>query len=229
MALRTLPPDNPYIWDEPVYKGKDTRPIAHWGIQQPQSQGPLGSPGTYSVRLTAGGRTFTQPLTVLKATDLTTADTDLVESTAAQVRVRDRLTETAEIVNRLEVLRKNIEDQVKANATNAEAVKALKEMDRKMLDVELILLSRHDLHSDDKWFVETYRTYLSLLWLAGEVGSGAGDVAGGADWRPTDSSMQTLRELEADLARAKAAFQLLLDKELPAFNAKMSALLKPIA
>ena len=229
VALRTLPPDNPYIWDEPVYKGKDTRPIAHWGIQQPQSQGPLGSPGTYSVRLTAGGRTFTQPLTVLKATDLTTADTDLVESTAAQVRVRDRLTETAEIVNRLEVLRKNIEDQVKANATNAEAVKALKEMDRKMLDVELILLSRHDLHSDDKWFVETYRTYLSLLWLAGEVGSGAGDVAGGADWRPTDSSMQTLRELEADLARAKAAFQLLLDKELPAFNAKMSALLKPIA
>ena len=181
------------------------------------------------MRLTAGGRTFTQSLTVLKATDLTTADTDLVESTAAQVRVRDRLTETAEIVNRLEVLRKNIEDQVKANATNAEAVKALKEMDRKMLDVELILLSRHDLHSDDKWFVETYRTYLSLLWLAGEVGSGAGDVAGGADWRPTDSSMQTLRELEADLARAKAAFQLLLDKELPAFNAKMSALLKPIA
>ena len=40
-----------------------------------------------------------------------------------------------------------------------------------------------DLHSDDKWFVGTYRTYLSLLWLAGEIGGGAGDVAGGADWR----------------------------------------------
>lgn len=229
VALRTNPPDNPHIWDEPAYKGKDTRPIAHWGIQQPQSQGPLGAPGQYTVRLTASGQTFTQPLTVLKATDLTTADTDLVASTEAQVRVRDRLTETAEVVNRLEVLRKNIQDQLETNAGNAEAVKALKEMDKKMLDIELILLSRHDLHSDDKWFVETYRTYLSLLWLAGEIGSGAGDVAGGADWRPTDASMQTLKELEADLARAKAAFQVLLDKELPAFNAKMSALLKPIA
>jgi len=66
------------------------------------------------------------------------------------------------------------------------------------------------------------------LWLAGEIGSGAGDVAGGADWRPTDSSMQTVKELEADLERAKAAFKALIEKELPAFNARMSALLKPI-
>lgn len=194
------PPDNPYIWDEPPYKGKDTRPIAHWGIQQPQTQGPLGAPGQYTVTLAAGGQSFTQPLTVLKASDLATSDEDLVASTDAQVRVRDRLTETATVVNQLEVLRKNIEDQLKANATNTAAVKALKEMDQKMLDIELILLSRHDLHSDDKWFVETYRTYLSLLWLAGEIGSGAGDVAGGADWRPTDSSMQTIKELEADLS-----------------------------
>ena len=108
-------------------------------------------------------------------------------------------------------------------------MKALREMDQKMLDVELILLSRHDLHSDDKWFVETYKTYLSLLWLAGEVGTGAGDVAGGADYRPTDTSLQTLKELEADLERAKAAFTRLVEVEVPAFNQRMSALLKPIA
>ena len=229
VALRTAPPDNPHIWDEPVYKGKDTRPIAHWGIQQPQTQGPLGAPGKYTVKLVAGGKSFTQPLTVLKATELVTSDEDLVASTNAQVRVRDRLTETADVVNKIEVLRKNIEDQRKANAGNAAVVKKLDEIDQKMLDVELILLSRHDLHSDDKWFVETYRTYLSLLWLAGEIGGGAGDVAGGADWRPTDSSMQTLKELEADLARAQAAFKVLLEKDLPAFNAAMATLLKPIA
>lgn len=229
VALRALPPDNPYIWDEPRFKGMDTRPIAHWGIQQPQSQGPLAAPGQYTVTLTAGGQTFRQPLTILKATDIPASVDDLIASTEAQVRVRDRLTETANIVNQIEVLRKNIEDQLKTNAGNAAAVKALKEMDQKMLDVELILLSRHDLHSDDKWFVEKYRTYLAMLWLAGEIGSGAGDVAGGADWRPTDSSMQTLQELEVDLERAKAAFKVLMEKELPAFNAKMSALLKPIA
>ncbi|MEO6447238.1 MAG: sialidase [Gemmatimonadaceae bacterium] len=229
VALRTVAPDNAFIWDEPRFKGKDTRPIAHWGIQQPQSDGPIGAPGQYTVRLIADGKTMSQPLTVLKSTDVPTSEEDLLASTAAQVRVRDRLTETANVVNRLEVLRKNIEDQLKANASNAAAVAALREMDQKMLDVELMLLSRHDLHSDDKWFVETYKTYLSLLWLAGEVGTGAGDVAGGADYRPTDTSLSTLKELEADLARATERFRKLVEDELPAFNARMSALLKPIA
>jgi hypothetical protein len=41
--------------------------------------------------------------------------------------------------------------------------------------------------------------------------------------------MQTLKELEADLERAKAAFKQLIEQELPAFNARMSALIKPIA
>lgn len=229
VALRTVTPDNPFIWDEPRFKGKDTRPIAHWGIQQPQSEGPIAAPGQYTVRLIADGKTTTQPLTILKSTTVPTSEEDLLASTATQVRVRDKLTETANVVNRIEVLRKNIEDQVKTNASNPEAVKALREMDQKMLDVELILLSRHDLHSDDKWFVETYKTYLSLLWLAGEVGTGAGDVAGGADYRPTDTSLQTLKELEADLERAKAAFTRLVEVEVPAFNQRMSALLKPIA
>jgi hypothetical protein len=179
VALRTIAPDNPYIWDEPRFKGKDTRPIAHWGIQQPQSQGPIAAPGRYSARVTVNGKQFTQRFVVLKDPTIPSSDADLVASTQAQVRVRDRLTETATIVNRIEVMRKQIEDQRKANAGNGEAVKALEAMDKKMLEVELILLSRSDLHSDDKWFVETYRTYLSLLWLAGEIGTGAGDVASG--------------------------------------------------
>jgi hypothetical protein len=41
--------------------------------------------------------------------------------------------------------------------------------------------------------------------------------------------MRTLGELEKDLDRAKAAFKVLIEKELPAFNAAMAAMLKPIA
>ena len=48
---------------------------------------------------------------------------------------------------------------------------ALRDLDRKMLDVELRLVSRTELHSDDKWFVEPYKVYLNLVWLSGEVGT----------------------------------------------------------
>ena len=46
--------------------------------------------------------------------------------------------------------------------------------------------------SDDKYFQQAYRVYMNLIWLNGEVGPGAGDVAGGADFPPTDTSVSGL-------------------------------------
>jgi enamine deaminase RidA (YjgF/YER057c/UK114 family) len=93
------------------------------------------------------------------------------------------------------------------------------------MNVELQLLSQSDLYSDDKWYVEAYKVYLNLLWLSGEVGTGAGDVQGGADHRPTDASVQVLEMIEKDLAAAQADYSALIDKEVPAFN-KTNARLK---
>ena len=87
-----------------------------------------------------------------------------------------------------------------------------------MLDVELIMLSETELHSDDKWFVEAYHTYQNLIWLNGEVGLGAGDVAGGAEYRPTDQSMATLARLEAEIAQARSGLATLGDTVIPEFN-----------
>ena len=100
--------------------------------------------------------------------------------------------------------------------------KALKEFDRKALDVELRLLSRSDLHSDDKWYVEAYKVYLNLLWFYGDVGLGASDVAGGAEYRPTDQAVQIFDMLEKELAEARTAFNALMAVDLPAFNKAMA-------
>jgi hypothetical protein len=69
---------------------------------------------------------------------------------------------------------------------------------------------------------------MNLIWLSGVVGTGAGDVAGGADYRPTDSSLQVLEMIEKDLAEARAAFDTLVTKELPAFNKEMSGKVEAI-
>ena len=82
----------------------------------------------------------------------------------------------ADMVNRIEVVRKQIEDLRKANKGKEDVDQALAEMDKKAMDVELLLLSRTDLHSDDKWYVETYKIKMNLIWLNGVVGTGAGDV-----------------------------------------------------
>jgi len=218
VALRTTPPDNPHIWEEGRFKGRDTRPIVHWGIQNPQRQGVLASPGKYTVRLTVDGRQHTEAFDVVKDPAIPSSDTDLLASTLAQQRIVRAINETVDLINRLEVVGRRIEDQLRASQGNAGLVKELRALEQQRMAVQLQLLSRTELHSDDKWYVEPYKVYLNLLWLFGEVGTGAGDVAGGAEYRPTDASMQTLAELEQQLGAARTDFQRFMSEAVPAFN-----------
>jgi len=256
--LRTLPPDNPHIWDEPRFRdpapagggrggpagaSRDsaapaspsdttrprvlTRGITHWGIDAPARSGPLATPGAYTVTASTAAGSATQPVEVVRASTITAADADLKASTAAQLRIRNAMNEAAAMANTLEIMRKQIEDLVVANTSNAPVVQSLRELDRKMMDVELRILSRSDLNTDDKWYVEPTKLYLSLIWLSGEVGTGAGDVAGGADHRPTDASMATLASLEKDLAATQVAYAGLM-ADVTRFNKTMSGTLPPI-
>jgi hypothetical protein len=90
------------------------------------------------------------------------------------------------------------------------------------MNVELELLSRSDMNSDDKYYVEQYKVYMSLIWLNGELGNGAGDVAGGSDEPPTDASLSWLADIEKELAAAKTAYKSLVEQDLPAFNKSMA-------
>lgn len=239
VRLRTIPPDNPHIWEEARWKDSTWRPIDHWGIQGPQRAGPLAAPGRYEMTLRPRPDTTkkdaprpvavaTTSFQVLKDPGIPAPTADLLASTRAQVRVRDAMNETVDMINRIEVVRRQIEDTLKVAGVDSAVAAQLRVLNGKMLDVELQLLSRTELHSDDKWYVEKYQLYMNLVWLSGEIGTGAGDVAGGADHRPTDASMATLAELERDLATARAAFRKLLETDVKAFNDLMGARMKVI-
>jgi len=221
--LRTTPADAPHLWEEPRFKGKDVRPITHWGIQGPIATGPLMLDGRYGARVTADGRSATQSFAVLRDPDIVTSQADIVASTQAQTKIRDDMDSAAVIINKIEKMRRQIEDRLRGDTAKAELKAALQGVDRKLLDIELVLLSKSDLYSDDKSYIEPFHVYLNLIWLSGEVGSGAGDVAGGAEFRPTNASLQVLAGIEADLERAKAAFKAFNEKDLAAFNQLMAA------
>jgi hypothetical protein len=148
-----------------------------------------------------------------------------------QLRLRDNITAAADMVNTIEVMRKQLEDVTKAyrnDPSRAALIKQVAEMDRKLFDVESKLLEPSQMTSDDKYFQQAYRVYMNLIWLNGEVGPGAGDVAGGADFAPTDTSIGLVETIEKDLNAAKAEYKSLLERDVPAFNRAVGAAMVPL-
>jgi photosystem II stability/assembly factor-like uncharacterized protein len=230
IAMRTTPPENPHIWEEPRFRGQDTRPVTHWGLDQAQV-GPLVVPGKYTVKLTVDGQSHSQPIEILKDPRIPTSVADLDLSVKLQLRLRDDISTAADMVNAIEVMRKQLEDVTKAykNDRSKEALlKQIADMDKKLFDVEAKILEPAQMTSDDKYFQQAYRIYMNLIWLNGEVGPGAGDVSGGADFPPTDTSVNVMESIEKDLNAARADYKNLMDRDVPAFNRAIGGAITPL-
>jgi photosystem II stability/assembly factor-like uncharacterized protein len=259
VALRTAAPDNPHIWEEPRFRGSDSRPITHWGTR-PAEVGPIVAPGKYSVRLKVEGQVFTQTLTVARDPRGPGSEADIDLSVKTLLRIRDNISHVSDNVNQIEWLRKQLEvigtmlrppkkdDRARENARpgddgdapgrpapapppvldeaqakhRAELLKATEDLDKKLQALEHRLVSQALLDSDDKYFVEPYRIYLDLIWLNAEVGTGGSDVAGGADFAPTDIQLELLKTFEAEIAATDADFQKFLKEDFPAFNRSLA-------
>jgi photosystem II stability/assembly factor-like uncharacterized protein len=104
----------------------------------------------------------------------------------------------------------------------AELLKATEDVAKKLYTVECELAAPALLNSDDKYFVEPYKVYLDLIWLNAEVGTGGGDVAGGADFAPTDTQLGLLNGFETELERVDADYQKVMKEELPALNRSLA-------
>jgi len=107
VALRTAPSENSHIWEERRFRGTDARPILHWGIKEAEV-GPVALPGKYTIRLTIDGQTYTQPLMIIKDPKNPANDSELETSFKMQLQIRDDISKTADAVNRIEWMRKQI-------------------------------------------------------------------------------------------------------------------------
>jgi hypothetical protein len=222
VALRTTPPENPHIWEEPRFQGAQTRPVAHKGIEQAQF-GPIAAPGRYTVRLLVDGKTYTQPLEIVLPPNSHGTEADIQSSVRLQLKLRDDITAVALMTNKIEWLRKQLEDQRKTFAP----VAAMDSIDRKLQDVEFQLISRSDALSDEKYDSESARLYVNFLWLYLSLGSGTGKYAGGADYGPTETAIALARDLETQLRGVQAQYRKLMDDDVPAYNRAAPALHLP--
>lgn len=221
VALRTTPAENPHIWEEPRFRGADTRPVAHKGIEQAQF-GPIAAPGHYTVELHWDDKTYTQPLDIVLPPNSHGSDADVQAAVRLQLKLRDDISEIAGMTNRIEVLRKQLEDQRKISASPA-----LDAIDRKLTDVEFQLISHSDALSDEKNDSDA-RLYLDFLWLNLSLGSGTGKFAGGADYAPTETAISMARDLETQLHAIQAQYRKVMEDDVPAYNRAAPGLGLPV-
>ena len=225
-VLRSVPPDNPYIWDAGRWTARE-RPVTHWGIGSQRWQ-PRVAPGSYTVRMTYNGKQHAQPFEVLRDVTLPSTDEDLLASTDLQRQIVSALNEAVDKINRIEIMRMQVEDLRKQHASNRQLDQQLAAIYKRMYDTELHYLSRTEMHSDDKWYVEKYKLYLNLVWLLGEVGGQASDVAGGVGYRPTAASQNVFRDLSQQLETAGTDFNKLM-QDVEAFNKAHAGRVTPIS
>jgi hypothetical protein len=217
VALRTTPPENPHIWEEPRFTGQDTRPISHWGIAQAET-GPFAAPGDYTLKMTVDGQTQTKPLHISLPPNAHGSEDDIKASVRLQLKVREDISTVSDMTNQLEWMRKQIEDEHKTAQGKADLLKTLDAIDKKMKAVELKLVTESEMLSDDKYFPERDQLYLTLIWLNAEIGGGGGDVSGTGDYGATETDTALVLEQERQLQAVQTEYKNLMDKDIPAYN-----------
>ena len=103
-----------------------------------------------------------------------------------------------------------------------ELLKSVKAIDEKLQGVEYHLITQADSLSDDKYYSVAYKIYMNLIWFNGEVGTGAGDVAGGADFRPTDVQLEIFDAIDKELKAVSTDYRNVIEKDLATFNRSLA-------
>jgi hypothetical protein len=183
--------------------------------------------GKYTVRVTYNGQKYSQPFEVWRDVTLTSTDAELAASSKMQRDVAAAMNQVVDRINRIETMRMQVEDLRQQHGKDKQLDAALAAIYQRMYDTELHYLSRTEMHSDDKWYVEKYKLYLNLVWLMAEIGGSGGDVMGGIGYPPTSGSIALFKDLRAQMDVAEKDFEKLLG-DVDAFNKTHAGRLAPI-
>jgi photosystem II stability/assembly factor-like uncharacterized protein len=121
-ALPVAPGLNRFVWDL-RYPGtrEVVRPEGFVSAEFSRTQAPIAPPGRYTVRLTAGGQQYEQVLEIARDRRITATDQDLVAQFDLLVRIRDRVSEITDLVERVRRMRQDLNARPLAGANSAKA------------------------------------------------------------------------------------------------------------
>jgi photosystem II stability/assembly factor-like uncharacterized protein len=208
----TLPADaglNRFVWDL-RYEGATKVPHAPlWGGT---TDGPVALPGTYQVRLTVLGKSYTAPLEIKADPRLKIGQDDLAKQFDLLLKIRDKVTETDDAIIQIRDVRDqiNAENKRLKNDSREKAIAdAGKALDKKMTEVEEQLIQTKAKSGQD---VLNFPVRLNnhLVALSGVVGS--------ADSAPTKQSYEVFEMLSKEADEQLAKWKAIVSSDVAAYN-----------
>ncbi len=208
----TLPAEaglNRFVWDlryEPASKVPGT---TSWGGSE---DGPLVLPGSYQVKLTAGGRSYTASVDVKLDPRVATSIDDLKKQLDLALKIRDRVTEAHDAVNQLRDLRAQLEalrKRLASDDSHRDVATAAGDLVKKISAVEERIIQPKSKSSEDPL---NYPSEVADQMVA------LGSTVNSADAAPTAASYDVFDELNRRLDEQLAKCKDIKEKDLTAFN-----------
>jgi hypothetical protein len=211
-AARKLPAQagmNRFAWD---LRHADASRFKNLILWAGNTQGPRAAPGTYQVRLTAGGQTLTETLEVRPDPRLAATQADFDAQAALALQIRDKLTETHDAITRIRSVRDQVmsaADRAKAGGKDQKVKDAAEALKKKLTAVEEALYQTKNQSNQDP-LNYPIRLNNKLAALGGVVGMG--------DGAPTAQAREVYQELAGRIDAELRTLEDVLATDLPAFN-----------
>jgi photosystem II stability/assembly factor-like uncharacterized protein len=201
---------NRFSWDMRYPPAKTFEGMVLWSGN---TQGPAAIPGTYSVRLTADGKSYTEKLIVEKDPRLDSVTVaDLAEQFALALKIRDDLTQADEIVIEVRELKKQMDDRLKSNS-DAALKASLDAFREKLSEIEEdVYQVRNRSGQDPLNFPIKLNNKIAALGASVEHGDG----------KPTTASYEVYKLLNGKLAEQQNKLDALLKSTLPSLNKQLT-------
>ncbi|HEX8801449.1 MAG TPA: hypothetical protein VF772_22690 [Terriglobales bacterium] len=207
-----LPTDaglNRFVWDL-RYEGATRVPKAPlWGGS---TNGPVALPGTYQVKLTVLGKSYTAPLEITADPRLSATQADLTKQFDLLMKIRDAVTETDDTILEIRDLREQINvvnKRVGSGAQGKPIVDAGTALDKKMTAIEEVLIQTKAKSGQD---VLNYPVRLNNHFVA------LGGVVDSASTAPTQQSYEVFDMLSQQLNEQMTKWKEIVATDVPAYN-----------
>jgi photosystem II stability/assembly factor-like uncharacterized protein len=181
-------------------------------------RGPMVTPGQYKVKLTVGDQSATQTFEVKRDPRVATTEAEYRKQLELQLAARDELSQADDAVNRIHGVQKQIAAALQK--TNADA--SVTDAGKKLND-ELAALANKFYEPNFTGFDD--QTLVWSLKLNNRIAAMQNYTSG--DFGPTAQDEAAFAQITKELNEALAQLKQTLDTQLPAFNAKITAMGMP--
>src|SRR6185436_19331576 len=168
-------------------------------------------PGTYTVKLTAAGQEFTQPLVVKKDPNSGGSEADIIAQTAMMFELRKDLEIGSGMVNQIEAIRSQLYKLTSASSTVKSAVD---DLDKKLIEIEEELIQRKLTGQGQDTVRWPPKLLTKINYLASGLSSG--------DFAPTKQQREVHLLFKEQLSGLRKRLDSVLNKDLAGFNKLLS-------